>query len=404
MKNSLTPAALLATACRVGGGVQTLLIAVVMIGIQVASGAKPIEGVDRFVVLARDDAPGKGHGPTLVLEYRPGDAALVKRTQLASSSWSPGKMFGKFDGFLRHQVNHPRKRPYVTHFLHLDVDTWRVRTLLISDQITGLYCDSDRAYLRTDKGIRVMNRRNLSFGRKPLRFTVVTKLRDRYALIRGKPGAKNSEGELFDFREGKTLAKVKLPEGSLYFSRYELREDAAAMAIFAGSSSGGGLAGWADARLYLYDLKNEERHTIPFKTKVSPGSGAPVIYHTFDMQFVKDGSLVLTDGNPPRYLKVDPVSGNIEDGKKAWVARPRQVNTDAKAIVEFVSEKTDLKMNHNQHFRFATLPGGRFLALTKDAQTFVYGDLASGTVLAVPNPSRSIDVHIYALPAMRVAK
>ena len=385
--------------CPLRGQLPAFIATLLMVGIQVSPALEPTRKDDRFVVLAHNDTAGKGSGAALVFEYRPGAAALVERAELAPGSSSPDNMFDQFDGFLRHQVNHPRKGPHETHFLHLDVDTWRVRKLLVSDQIRGLYAGPDRAYLSTDKGIRVLDRRDLSFEKEPLRFEVIRTLNRRYALIR-QPGAKKNEAELFDFREGKTLARLHFPGGN--WNRYALRDDAAALAVFPGSDSGRfgfGKTDWVKTKLYLYDLKGGERHTVRFTTKVSPGSGVPVIYHTFEMQFAEDGSLELTDGNPPHYKKVDPESGEVTATKREWVERPRAEDEQAKAIAELVQAKTDFEMHPNYFFEFATLPGGRFLALTEGGQSLVYGDLNKRTVLPVPNPSRSVDVNIYALPA-----
>ena len=144
--------------CLTNWVVLALFLPVVLYFAAVASADDISEpGTEKFVVFGREGEKA------CAWEYqRCGESdGLVKRCEFAPSQWSAWRLLGgKAPAFIRHMVPRKGGRPgHRVNLYRIDYSTWEVKTVLSSRQINGLGCSDTLVYVKTDRGLRLVDRK-----------------------------------------------------------------------------------------------------------------------------------------------------------------------------------------------------------------------------------------------------
>ena len=284
----------------ISGLVNRTVIAVFLpVALGLAAIAETQEPDEKFVVFGREG------DKECAWEYLPAGESegLVKRCEFAPSPWSPWRLLGgKVPAFIRHQVPHESGLGHSVNLYRIDYSTWKVTTVLSSRQLSGLGCSDDVVYVKTDRGLRLVERKTGKVETPARPFERLHLIGDLW-IVRYE----NSEAgqvRLFDPTRYRILKEFRLPEFASK-KRFFRGPHQKVMAL----SPDHTLLAWvkpvawdrapkwgeppraAKTSLLLMDLETGKSRDLPFLIHVSPGAGIPHIYHGLDVWFTKDGDL-----------------------------------------------------------------------------------------------------------------
>jgi hypothetical protein len=219
-------------------------------------------------------------------EFDPARKTFTKKHDFAPSTWAPGLLLSeKTPEYLRHQVN-SAPYEYYTLLYKINYCTWKVDTLLRSQNILGLGENPAVIYLYTDKGNMTLDKQT---GRLDTMesFNIVWRFGDLWLVQH-----KNADTAYFfspaENRITKTLHSSDKFGG---YDQYVLSSDKRFMAQ---SKAINGTLPWCltvsrKTQIILFSLDNDSIYRYPVTIYSAGGSGLPVIYLSRCSWFSNDG-------------------------------------------------------------------------------------------------------------------
>ncbi len=159
---------------------------------------------ERVLLLASSPSAG---APSAVWEL--GTEGPVRRVDLPPKAWASLLFWDAPDlasEFLRIQADAPVG--YLVHIVHVDLVTWQVRTILVSDQAHELAATAKHVLIATDAGVRRIDRQTLAVHELDSRFDVVERFGPVWLVRLG-----DGKGAFFDVETASLLdARFDLPK------------------------------------------------------------------------------------------------------------------------------------------------------------------------------------------------
>ena len=271
-------------------------------------------GSEKFVIHGLED------GVATIWEYLPGEAEFTKRVSLVKSHWVADELFYRGEvhpNLLRLQV--PAQRGYRVSLYDVDYRRWQVRRIQESRQIHGMGPSGDSVYLKTDKGIRLMDLATSELSKPARKFERLRTLGALW-LIRFLD---DGSGAIFDPIKRQVRAHFDLPalaqkeHGISNCPWVELSPDGnfLGMALPLPSSRWPKFGELAIEVMHMIILDLETGKTQSFSTRalMMGGSGIPVIHLSLSLGFDEYSRfhyLCLSRGAEPK-----PFEELAEDGQ-----------------------------------------------------------------------------------------
>jgi hypothetical protein len=239
---------------------------------------------EKFVIFLRDSLTAM-LPLTSAWEFDPAGKTFANKIAFAPSSWAPDLLLSaETPEYVRQQVNNPTL--YDATLYKIDYCTWRVDTVLKSDQIAGLGSTLEKVFLYTDKGRKILDR-NTGLMELMESFTLISRFPDLWLVNHSSPDS------AYLFSPAENRIKKSLVSSTQFGAqdRYWMSDNGRYMAQ---SKATGGMlpmngAVSVTSQIVLFTLDNDSLCRFPINIYSACGSGVPVITYSLFCWFSNNG-------------------------------------------------------------------------------------------------------------------
>jgi hypothetical protein len=351
---------------------------------------------------------------------------ITKRCEFTASHWAPNLLFWERPGLapnlVRLQVNR-KGRPggYHVNLYTIDYRTWRVRTVLQSDQILALGATDELVYLDTDRGLRLLDRQSGVVLVPEKSFKLVRDFGDVWLVSYER--SEECRFHLFDPEQKRAIKGFRMPESfQSGRCRLELSPDRKYLAIWEEVTPRSMRPQVYESMIVVLNIGDGQTSQYPVKVLAMAGSGRPCIPINFGFWFTDDGrfryysALGLDDVEE---VSVDPATGSMVRKVIAW-SEPRVAKLERRYVPDYIevpAGEADLDHHISNAFLMRkgiidkqlpwpdtrvgfSLDGKRFFLKMNPSDTsrdFYYGDLEGDRLVQIASPPelRSATANIY---------